>query len=56
MTVAVESVQKREKEFTKKNRNKTAYLKAQEFAKKKRSPTAYLKTKEFIEKRRNQIT
>ncbi len=53
--MTVESVQKREKEFTEKGRNQITYLKTEDFAEKKQSPTTYLKAEEFAEKRRNQI-
>jgi len=56
VTIAVESVQKRKKKFTKKRRNQTAYLKTEKFAEKGRNPTAYLKGEEFAEKGRNQNT
>ena len=52
MTVAVESVQKREEKFAEKGRSPTTYLKAEEFAEKGRNQTAYLKAaEEFAEKK-----
>ncbi len=54
VTIAVESVQKREEKFIKKRQNQTTYLKAEEFTEKGRSPTAYLKAEKFTEKGRNQ--